>query len=350
MASKRKRKTRQKIAHVGTETVSKSDFQRVQEYVQENPLFCAAAAGLVAVCLVAGILYWAHGVASEHEAMTRYAQAMATEDPAQRAAELEELAQGPGRWAAEALYMAGESAIRAQEYDTAEAAFRRVREQYPDTEYVPRAVEGLAFLAENRGDLQEALEGYQEVSEKWPGSFAGRCQPLNIARVQEGLGNLGAAIESYQAQTELFPGSHAAAKAQAALERLSGKHPDLFPAEPLAPEPDTETAPETPAAQSAGDGSEAAPDSPDKPETDQAAGSTTAPDAAADNKLTPGEDTADAPQPEAVTPAPQASTAPPEEMTAEPGVTDPEAADSAAESVGGEASGDSPGESAAATP
>ena len=231
MARRRKiRKTRASAPLVTEER--RDSLQRWIDHVNENRLLYVVCAVFIVVCAIGGGAYSIRAAVGGQELATDYAQAVLDiEDPEARVGELERVSGERGVWSAESLYVMAESAIRARQYDRAEEAFRRVREEYPDSSYVPRSVEGLAFLAENAGDFEKALRGYQEVSEKWGGTFAGRCQSFNIGRVKEALEDLDGAIEAYQAQVELFPGSVLAGKSQKALGRLQDEHPELFPEE-----------------------------------------------------------------------------------------------------------------------
>lgn len=204
-------------------------------HLRENALLYTVSAVFVALCLAAGLFYRVNQSAAERLRMTTYARAVQMEEPAQRLATLEKIALGKDKWSAEVLYMIGETAILAAEYDRADKAFARVCAEFAASEFAPRAAEGLGFLAENRGDFVKALSHYQEVGQKWPGSFSARIQPLNIGRVQEAMGDLKAAADAYQSQSDMFPGSHAARKAEMALERLRAAHPELFP-KPDAPD------------------------------------------------------------------------------------------------------------------
>ncbi len=195
-----------------------------------------AAIGVV-VLVIAGILGTLGAVSYNNKAnvaiMTEYAAAIVdTKEPAERVAKLGALLDsGAGRWTEEIMYMMGETAIEAREYDKAREVFGRLREQYPNSEFVPRAAEGIAFLDENEGKHEEALKGYQEVKDKWPDTHVGLSQPLNIARVYEGMGNLPKAVETLKEQGTLFPGSKAADRADFELSRLKSDHPELFPEE-----------------------------------------------------------------------------------------------------------------------
>ncbi len=231
MAGKKKQKRRPVKEATVAVAEQQQDYRRLAQHVQENPLLYLAAAVFVGLCVLLGIVLRLNAMAGERETMTEYASALTEEEPEARLPKLEAVAEEGGQWAAEALYLAGETAIQANAYDEAGESFTKLRENYPNSEYVPRAVEGLAWLAENAGDYEAALKGYQEVSDKWPDAFVARIQPLNIGRVQEKLENVKAAVAAYQDQVTLFPESNAAGKAEEALDRLREAHPDLFPEE-----------------------------------------------------------------------------------------------------------------------
>lgn len=212
---------------------AKSDLGRFLLHVTENPTLYAAGLLLVVVAVFAGLV-WRNAVqSSEKTVMTTYAEALVdTEDPAIRATKLETAAQNAnGRWSAEVAYMAGEAALAQGTYDKAEAHFNRVLKDFSSSEYVSRAAEGLAYIAESKGDLKAALAAYQDVATKYEKTFTGKLQQNNIGRVQEGLNDFAGAVAAYKKQIEIFPDSRAAAKAQAALDRLKGSHPELFPEE-----------------------------------------------------------------------------------------------------------------------
>ncbi len=213
------------------ESKEKSDIEALVEHVKENPALDAAIVGFVLVVALAGVLYYLHSTTQNMEATTEYARALDAEDPALRATQLAPIAESADRWAPEALYMMAESAYEAEDYEKAESAFQRLRERFPDSKYVPLAVEGLGYIAENRGDYEKALSYYQEVAEKWPDSFAGHCQYLNIGRCHERLEQWQEAAEAYETQTSVFPESSAAQEAQKALDQLKIAHPELFPGE-----------------------------------------------------------------------------------------------------------------------
>lgn len=229
MAEKKSKARKLAVTDVGATRTERDTLQRLTAHVVENPVLYAAATGFVALCLLIGLFYKVSANVNDRKVMTQYAKALQDDDPQKQSTDLAAVTEKKSRWTPEALYMLAETAIRVGDYEKAEQAFKRVRDEFSTSEYAPRAVEALAFLAENKGNLEAALAGYKEVIEKWPNSFIGRCQPLNIARIQENMGNLQAAAESYQSQVDMFPKSHVASNAEAALDRLRTSHPELFP-------------------------------------------------------------------------------------------------------------------------
>ena len=224
-------KSKKKVPDILDIPVHKGDVEKFIEQFKKNPVLYSAVAGFILVCIVAGIVYRLGSESSSRAGMTRFARAVETEDASLRATELEPLVKGKGSMAAEALYMMGEAAFEAKEYDKAKETFERLRKEFVDSPLVPDAVEGLGAIAENAGQYDQAIASYKEVIEKWPSSFAKQRQQLNIARCQEAAGNLKDAVQAYKAQVDGFPGSSSEKEATAALDRLRTSNPDLFPKE-----------------------------------------------------------------------------------------------------------------------
>lgn len=211
------------------EAGANSDWHQAIEYVKENPKTVVASVVFVAVCALAGGLYSLNASVKARHINTEYATAVEEKDPALRAEALQKVAAEGNRWSVEALYLSGEAAIEAKNYDKAREALQKVVSDYPDSSYAPQAADALAFLDENDGKLEEALAAYTKIFETADDTFTGRRQPTNMARIQEELGKLPEAIASYKKQSEVFPDSTLAANAEQALARLKSEHPDLFP-------------------------------------------------------------------------------------------------------------------------
>jgi tetratricopeptide (TPR) repeat protein len=145
---------------------------------------------------------------------------MELEEPAKVAAALEPLTEESTRTTPEVLYMLGETAYKAGDFEKAASAYKELRVKYPDSPFVPDAVEGLGYIEENALRYDEARAFYQEIIDNWPESFAAKRQQFNIGRCLERGGDANAAIEAYRAQTLTFPNSRVAMAAQTELERL----------------------------------------------------------------------------------------------------------------------------------
>ena len=228
-------KAKKKAPDILDAPAQRGDIAKLTQQAKENPVLYAAVAGFILVCIVAGIVYRVGTQSFSRSAMTKFANAVETQDPALRAAEMQPLAEGRGRMAAQALYMMGEAGYEAKEYDKAKEVFERLRNEFPDSRFVPDAVEGLGAIAENAGQYDQAIAYYKEIIDKWPGSFARRRQQLNIGRSQEAAGNLKEAVQAYQDQVDKFPGSSFEKDAKSVLERLRISNPDLFPKEEAKP-------------------------------------------------------------------------------------------------------------------
>ncbi len=307
-----KAKVRKKSGDILAPKGVQNDWTKLLDQVKENPVLYAVAAGFVVLCLLAGVIYRNHGRAGAQAAYTELAKALDTEDPAVRATELAAVAQGAAPVKPEALYLEGESRFESKDLDAAKTAFEQLRQQFPDFEHTPDAVEGLGYIAENAGNLQDALAMYKEVLEKWPASLAARRQQMNIGRVNEKLENWADAMAAYQAQADGYADSGFNADALAAVERLKREHPELVPAETAPAEsteaavdaaPAAESAPEAPAA----DPAPAATPAPETPAVEPAPAATPAPEAPA---VEPAPVATPAPEAPVVEPAPAATPAP----------------------------------------
>jgi tetratricopeptide (TPR) repeat protein len=270
------------------------DFEALVEHIKRNPLLYVAGLLFVALAAIAGFMVQASNVAQEREAAGNFLEAVRTEDPALRVAELQAVADSGSEFTDEALYLAAESAYSAENFAEAKTLFERLRNEFPQSRYLPDAVEGLGYLAEDNKDYAQALAYYQEILEKWPLTFAGRRQELNIGRVRERLTEYQAAADAYASQVQSFPDSTIAARAQQALDALLAAHPEVTVAGVT--EAETPVVPEASAEESL----------PTEAPQDAAVDQTTAPEEAAEVIV---EDLAPSVEPEE---APQAETTPTE--------------------------------------
>ena len=234
----------------------KNDFAALLAHVENHPwTYIGAAAFVVAVLIVTGVYRLSQKSGTEH-ASAEFARALDIEDPAARATALAKIAGQGSKLSPRALYMQGESALEAGDREAARQAFVKLRESYPNYEFVSEAVEGLGLIQEDAGNFAQARGTYEEIVAKWPSSAAAQRQPFNIARCLEGEKDLPSAINRYRDQLEAFPGSMIAQRAQQRLTELRAEHPELFPAETAA------VAPSAPATAPAATATPAAPAAP----------------------------------------------------------------------------------------
>lgn len=217
-----KAKPRKKAPDI-LEEVKKGDLDELINHVKAYPIWYVGAVVFLVLCVVVGMTFRSDSGADA----TAIAKAMATEDPAMRAVELEPIAYENGPRAAEALVLLGHANLAAGNPDEAKAAFERVRSEHSGSQHLSGAVEGLGLVAESQKDYEAAIGYYNEVVEKWPNSIERRRQNLYIGRAQEKLGNYSDAIAAYQAVER--DSSAYAQDARDALDRLQKSHPDLFP-------------------------------------------------------------------------------------------------------------------------
>ena len=212
--------------------------------VQANPLPYAAGLLVILASLAAGGLYQLLQAAQSKDASTDFASAVFTEDEAARIAALEAVADKQHAWSDEALYLLAEERLAKKELDAAAQAYQDLLSSHPESEWAPRAAEGLAYIDELNGVLVDAIGGYERVRDQWPDSFTARLQPYNIGRASESMGDMARAVDEYERQLAVFPESRISAKAQTALDRLRRSNPELFPEDSAAAPAESPAEPE----------------------------------------------------------------------------------------------------------
>ena len=280
---------------------TRSDWHALVESVRDHPAAYIAGAAFVAVVIIIVAVYQKVSETHIQAQNSALAGALSEEDITLRLDSLTKIAASPDV-TDEAVYLLGETAFDAENYDEARKAFERVRDEFPQSQYVPTAVEGMADIEFEQGNHEAALKLYQEIRDRWPDSFAARRQLLNIGRTQEKLGHLPEAVAAYQEQVSAFAKSATASMAQQALDRLKEAHPELFPEEPApapvedsseaaAPAPDPTATPVEPAPEASMPAAPASPEAAPAEEapTPDATTETAAP--AADASTTPTEST-----------------------------------------------------------
>ncbi len=205
------------------------DFAAVAEHMKQNPIIYGVGAVFVALCVVAGVIFNLNSRVKERELTTKYIRALENEDASMKVTALEAIvSSGKGTINEGIIYLAAESAYKAKEYSKASDLFTQLRDDFPESKFVPDAVEGLGYIAENAENYDGAIDFYNEVINTWPESLAGYRQNINIARCYEKADRLKDAIKAYQRELAVFPGSSVYNEAQAALDRLREKHSELF--------------------------------------------------------------------------------------------------------------------------
>ena len=229
MARPKKKTT--SVSHLLIPEEPKTGWQKFLAHLEENIKLYVAGVLFILICVAIGALIRVNTVVKEKNIMTRYAEAALETDAKARLDKYKAIGEDEGRWTAEVLYMTAETAMEAGEPDTARQAYEKIVSDYADSEYVSRAKDGLAFLAWNEDRLEDALKGYEELTQKWPGDFVARRAYFSMGEILEALGRTEDAIAAYRKQATVFPESSVATKSEQALQRLQKEFPDLFPAE-----------------------------------------------------------------------------------------------------------------------
>jgi TolA-binding protein len=204
-----------------------NDLQALANHAKDNPMLYVGGFLAILLVVIGTILFQLSGSLKTQAESSEYAVAMDIEDPMERMVALGELADSGTNFTAEALYMQGFAALKAEDYDTATATFTSLREDHPDFQFTPDGYEGIGSIHEIKGEYAEAIAIYKDIQATWPDSFAARRQPLNIGRCHELNNKSEDALVAYQNQLQTFPGSNVAAHAQQKLDQLRAKNPDL---------------------------------------------------------------------------------------------------------------------------
>ncbi|MDX9975901.1 MAG: tetratricopeptide repeat protein [FCB group bacterium] len=227
------------------EPAPKSDVEAFIGHIRQNSLLYGAAALVIVLAALAGVVYRATDEQKQQEVATAYAKAIENEDPGLRATELEQIDAQGASLEAEIKYMLGEAAYEAEDLDKAKQAFQTVVEKFEASPFAPKALEALGVIAEDEQKPEQALEYYQRIVSKHGADFLAFVQHVNIGRVQEKLGKFDEAYKAYTEQETNFPASKAAEQAREALVKLRASHPEVFPAD--APAAEAPAAPAAPA-------------------------------------------------------------------------------------------------------
>lgn len=202
-------------------------FRAIGKNIQENPGMWIASILIVVVVFASSAAFRLKGEINAREQASAYAAATDLQDPIERIAALGVIADSDSRYATEARYLEGFTAMNEGDFATAEAAFTDIRENNPNFEFAPDALEGLGAIKESNGDYAGAIAIYNEVATSWPNTFAARRQPFNIGRSHDLNGNTEEAIKAFQEQLAQFPDSNVAQRASLELSRLQAENPGL---------------------------------------------------------------------------------------------------------------------------
>ncbi|MGI6138327.1 MAG: tetratricopeptide repeat protein [Candidatus Hydrogenedentes bacterium] len=215
----------------------KTEWQKLLVHLRANIKYYGAALVFILICAAVAALIQINSVVKDQHVMTAYAAAMQEEELPLRLEKLDDIdLNHAGRWAAEILYMKGETALETNNWDLAGTALEEVYTEYKGNEFAAQAADGLAFLALEQNRLDDALTYYQDMVSQWPDDFTARRAYFKMGELLEKMDRTEEAVTMYRKQTAVFPESSVAQKSEAALERLRTSHPDFFADEEI---PDT---------------------------------------------------------------------------------------------------------------
>lgn len=111
-----------------------------------------------------------------------------------------------GRDTGRELYFFAEKALRAGKYAYAESAFDLILTKYPDSQFKPRALHGIAIAKREQGQLQEALTKLQELLQRTQKSpWTEEALYLMGEIYFEDVFDIDKALETYHAVIQRYP-------------------------------------------------------------------------------------------------------------------------------------------------
>ena len=134
---------------------------------------------------------------------------------------------GCGQQSAEELFAAGEAAATdPASLDQAVGHFKAFLEKFAQDPKAPEALNKLAALAQQQGQMQEAIAYYERVLADYPDSGRGDEAQFMIAFIyEEYVGDVERARLAYQRVIALYPNSELAASARHLLPNI-GRNPE----------------------------------------------------------------------------------------------------------------------------
>ena len=134
---------------------------------------------------------------------------------------------GCGQQSAEDLFAAGEAAATdPASLDQAVTHFTDFLERFGQDPKAPEALKKLAALAQQRGQMQEAIAYYERVLTEYPDSGHGDEAQFMIAFIyEEFIVDIDRARFAYQRVIDLYPNSELAASARHLLPNI-GRNPE----------------------------------------------------------------------------------------------------------------------------
>ena len=129
---------------------------------------------------------------------------------------------GCGQQSAEELFAAGEAAAAdPATADQAVAHFTAFLERFAESPKAPEALRKLAALAQQQGNMQEAIGYYERVLAEYPASGHGDEAQFMIAFIyEEYIRDLAEARRAYQRVIDNYPDSELAASARHLLPNV----------------------------------------------------------------------------------------------------------------------------------
>lgn len=191
--------------------------RRLDSLIRESPQRAAVLGMVLLFGVIFVSVYIPYSYRRQNEAVLAVEKALASQPIETKLSLLRDVTDeyGGTLGAARALYYLGDGYYTNGQYDLARQCYEEYLQKYPRSDFAPNAQEGLGYVAESQGNLNEAIEHYKKLAEMYGDSYVAQHVWYNIGRCYEERNDRPNAIDAYEKQLSLYPESAWSAQAEA---------------------------------------------------------------------------------------------------------------------------------------
>ncbi|MCD6287737.1 MAG: tetratricopeptide repeat protein [Candidatus Hydrogenedentes bacterium] len=207
--------------------VQATPVESVQEWVLENRQQVLGAAVAIAVAVLIVIIYSIVSGRAEQRGLVLLEEARQSDNIETRISSFENIINSYSGTTAsyEAMFLLGNAYYDAGKYDESAATFEKLLKKYPKSYFAPMAEEGLAYIAEAKGDSKSAIDHFTRITKIYPKTIVAHRAFMALGKLYEKLGDTEKAAQAYDDLVSTYPGSTYADEASKRYKKL--KPPEL---------------------------------------------------------------------------------------------------------------------------